>query len=32
VAIKNVLSAKFLTEDQKKDILSRNAEQFLKLK
>ena len=32
IAINNVLSAKFLTEDQKKDILSRNAEQFLKLK
>ena len=32
IAINNVLSAKFLTEDQKRDILSRNAEQFLKLK
>jgi len=32
IAINNVLSAKFLTEDQKKDILARNAEHFLRLK
>jgi predicted TIM-barrel fold metal-dependent hydrolase len=32
IAIENVLNAKFLTEDQKKDILFRNAERFLKIK
>ena len=31
IAITNVMNAKFLTEEQKKDILSRNAERFLRL-
>jgi hypothetical protein len=32
IAIENILSAKFLTEDEKADILFRNAERFLKIK
>lgn len=32
IAIKNILSAKFLSEEQKKDIMYRNAERFLKMK
>jgi uncharacterized protein len=32
IAIENILSAEFLTQDQKKDILYRNAERFLKIK
>jgi len=32
IAIENILSAKFMSEDQKKDILYRNAERFLKIK
>ena len=32
MAIENILRAKFLTEEQKKDILYRNAARFLKLK
>jgi hypothetical protein len=32
IAIENILSAKFLTQEQKKDILYRNAERFLKIK
>jgi predicted TIM-barrel fold metal-dependent hydrolase len=32
IAIQNILSATFLTDDQKKDILYRNAKHFLKLK
>ena len=31
IAIENILNANFLTEDDKKDILYRNAERFLKL-
>jgi uncharacterized protein len=31
IAITNIMNAKFLTEEQKKDILYRNAERFLKL-
>ena len=32
IAIENILSAEFLTQDQKKDILYRNAKRFLKIK
>ena len=32
IAIENILQAKFLNEEQKKDILYRNAERFLKIK
>lgn len=32
IAITNIMNAKFLSEDQKKDILYRNAQRFLKLK
>jgi predicted TIM-barrel fold metal-dependent hydrolase len=32
IALNNVLSVTFLTEEQKQDILYRNAEQFLKMK
>lgn len=32
IAIENILSADFLTEDQKKDILFRNAKRFLGIK
>lgn len=32
MAIKNILNARFLSEDEKKDILHRNAERFLRLK
>lgn len=32
IAITNIMNAKFLSEDQKKDILYRNAQRFLRLK
>lgn len=32
IAIENILAAQFLSEDQKKDILYRNAKRFLKIK